>query len=313
MRTKFLLAVAVASLVACGEDSATDQLDAGGNPGDLEPPTSGFQIQTPPIEIGPGEEATYCYYATIPISAEAGIKKWTSKMTAGSHHMIVFFTQTETQPAGTLANCGGEGGGAPGGGLSSVPVWAYAAQMADQTAEMPAGVGLTVAANQPAMIQMHYLNTADTPLMATVTLNGETYGPGESYMKAGAFVTYNTLINLPPNSAGSTQGSCTVPPDARFFVMSTHAHKHALETKVSDGATVVFQSTNWEHPGAKDWPAEPFYTFASGKLTYQCDYYNATSTFVKTGPTTDDEMCMAVGYFFPATASKMCVNSSVLN
>lgn len=90
-----------------------------------------------------------------------------------------------------------------------------------------------------------------------------------------------------------------------------------MKTTVKDGmpasTAVTFTSTDWEHPGAKTWMASPFYTFASGKLTYECTYdntgSNAASTVVS-GPSAEtNEMCMATGYYFPATKPLICLNS----
>jgi hypothetical protein len=273
-------------------------------------PAQGFQVRTPDVVIEPGQEITYCYYLRMPTSDEVGIKRWQSRMTPGSHHMILYFTPSEEQPAGTLtaSNCGNLGG------IANLPVWTYAAQSAESASEMPTGVGMAVAAGQPAYVQMHYLNTSDEPITVHVTLNGETYGPSESYTRAAAFVTFNTQISVPPNGSSSSTGTCAVPSDASFFAMSTHAHKQAVMTRVTDGAELVFESADWEHPSGRAWNAAPFYRFASGELTYHCDYVNPTDREVRTGPSAEtDEMCMAIGYFFPAAAAKMCINNAVIN
>ena len=75
---------------------------------------------------------------------------------------------------------------------------------------------------------------------------------------------------------------------------------------------MVFASDDWEHPGAQAWMTTPFYTFASGKLTYECTYDNPTNRTIihtVTAPQTD-EMCMASGYFFPATKPTICYCSN---
>ena len=70
---------------------------------------------------------------------------------------------------------------------------------------------------------------------------------------------------------------------------------------------MTFASSDWEHPGAKTWMSTPFYSFASGKLTYECTYNNTTNRTILTGDSAQtDEMCMAVGYFFPADNAKWC-------
>ena len=292
---------------ACGgggaADDASTDVDAA-----VAPPTEGFRIQTPSIRIEAGQEITYCYYTTIPINRTMGVKKWSSTMTTGSHHLILFFHNGSEADGTVTANCGFAGGGA-----GQLPFWTYSAQSPTAQALMPPGVGMTVPAGQKAFVQMHYLNVSDAPIMASVTIDAEAYAATETYTPAAAFVTYNTQIDLAPNSTGSAGGTCAVPAGAKFFAMGTHAHHFSTTTAVKDGAAMVFESSNWEHPGAATWTADPYYTFASGKLTYRCDYANTSGQRVRTGNSAQtDEMCMAVGYFFPASAAKFCINSFAL-
>jgi hypothetical protein len=296
-----LFALPFAFAAACGGTEAGDDdvpVDAPVNPG------SSFRITTPDITIEPGQEVTYCYYTTIQTTAELGVKKWSSSMTPGSHHLILYFGDSG-KPDGTIdQSCGG---GAAGG----VPYWMYSAQTPTNEAVMPTGIGMTVPAGQKAYVQMHYLNTGDAPIQAHVVIDAETYAAGEAYTPAAAFITFNTQINIPPNATASAMGTCSVPAGAKFFAVSTHAHKQAVHTEVRDGAAMVFQSDNWEHPGQAAWTADPFFSFGTGSLTYRCDYNNPTNRTIRTGDSAaTDEMCMAVGYFFPATGPKFCINST---
>lgn len=286
---------------SAGDDDGTPDVDAG-----IEPPAEGFRIQTSPIMIMPGEEVTYCYYTTVPTTRTMGIKRWSSTMTPGSHHLILFF-DNHSEPDGTVTrDCGFATG-------TNLPFWTYSAQTPVQEAVMPTGIGMTVNAGQKAFVQMHYLNTTEAPIMASVTIDAEAYAAADTFTPAAAYVTYNTQINVPANSTGNAGGNCTVPAGAKFFAMSTHAHQFATRTEVKDGASMVFESTNWEHPGTASWATDPFYTFASGRITYRCDYNNTSGAAVRTGNSAKtDEMCMAVGYFFPATAPKFCINSFVV-
>jgi hypothetical protein len=78
---------------------------------------------------------------------------------------------------------------------------------------------------------------------------------------------------------------------------------------VLDGSTTLFEGTDWEHPGATTVAAAPFLTFASNGLTSECTYDNPTNRTITTGSSyATDEECLAIGYFFPATDSLLCVN-----
>lgn len=275
---------------------------------ELPAPEHGFQISSPLLELRPGTESTYCYYFRMPNTETVGVKQWRSLMTPGSHHMILYFTSTELAPEGTLTSKG------CGGGLG---VWAYAAQTPEQTFTMPPQVGMTVEAGQPAFLQMHYLNATDHPRQVRVNLNAETYAAAETYTPASAYVTYNSNISVPPGTpaapgTASAGGLCTVSPDAKFFSLSTHVHKQGTRTQVLDGATMVFEATDWEHPGARTFEA-PYYSFGSGGLNYRCEYKNPTSRVIADGDSAElDEMCMAIGYFFPAQKAIFCLNNTVV-
>lgn len=303
-------APALLLLVACGgDDGTTPGVDAPG------PIARGFQIVSPDITIMPGEEITYCYYFRTPNTEDMVIKRWASEMTPGSHHMIMFTTATDVMPPGTVSSseCGNFS-------AANIPNWTYAAQTPSNAVTLPsddgAGVplGHEVAAGTPGYFQMHYLNTGDEPIQAHVTLTAEAYEAGTAYTKTAAFVTYNNQISIAPGATNDVETqACNVPAGAKFWTLSTHAHKQAIRTEIKDDATTVFTSYDWEHPGFARWMSAPYHTFTSGKLTYECTYNNtgdnADSTVVA-GPSADtNEMCMAVGYYFPATKSLICLNS----
>jgi hypothetical protein len=62
----------------------------------------------------------------------------------------------------------------------------------------------------------------------------------------------------------------TVDPLMRGFA----GREQAVSTALKDGSTVIFSSTDWEHPGSKDWKMAPYYSFTSGTMTYECKYTN---------------------------------------
>lgn len=314
---------AALALAGCGSDGA-DPATAGpgagsGDPGagsggngagtgsGAGPGTAGFQITTPPITIPSGSEKTYCYYTSLDLADDVGVKRWSSTMTSGSHHLIVYFTEDAQEPDGTIV----EDCDAVGGGGLNFPIWTYSAQSPEAENVMPEGVGMTVKAKQNLFVQMHYLNTTMEDIEASVDVRAEIYEAGRSYTPAAAFITFNTQIDLPPHGTGSAEGTCSVPSDVSFFTLSTHAHRRATRTWVRDGSETVFESEDWEHPGAVDWTAAPHYTFGND-LSYHCEYQNDLDKPVKTGNSAEtDEMCMAVGYFFPADKPVFCINSAI--
>jgi hypothetical protein len=274
-----------------------------------DPPVAGetIVIDAPAFTLQPGEEKFYCYHTTLPNAAPTGIYRMSSRMTPGSHHMIVYKVRTPKAPDGTLEEC--EDFGTGSGGLTDIPVWLYAAQDPEVSSEMPKDVGMNIEANQPVVVNMHYINLSDVPLTANVHVELEAYHPAHAYTEAHAYITFNTEIDVPPGATGSAGGTCDVPAGAQFVTMSTHSHKYTTSARVRDGDRLVVETLDWAHATVERWDA-PYLTFASGKLDYRCEYNNTTNQRLRTGESAiADEMCMAVGVYFPARGDTFCINS----
>jgi hypothetical protein len=311
-RSSFTLALVSSLAFACGGGGDDDGDDDGGDDDDQGPTvdaTAGsFDVVTTDIVIAPNDERTHCYYTTLPLARAVGISRWASTMAQGSHHMIVYALASSSEPDGTVV----EDCNVLGAGGFSLPAWIYASQTPEAEAVMPAGIGLSLGAQQKVVIEMHYLNPTPDPITAHVELHGEYYDAGEEFEPAATFVTYDQSISIPAESSGMAGDACAVPAGSKFFTLSTHAHKRATLTRVSDQGEMVFESTDWEHPGGRVWTEEPFYEF-TGSLEYHCEYDNPAAVTVVDGPSAEtNEMCMAVGYFFPATEPVFCIDGTTL-
>jgi hypothetical protein len=299
------------ALVACGGNGSMMMGDDNPPDGNTGGDTPAFEVVSRDAMLQPGEQITYCYYFHTSNTSDVLINRWVSDMTPASHHAILFLNPGATQPAdGTLdtSGCGGLSG-------TSAPIWTYATQTAHQEELLPPddGAGKPLAqkipANTPAVFQLHYLNATDQPLAAHIDLKAYALPPGTAYTQTDAYVTYNNDISILPHAVGKTvSASCPLPSGVKFWTMSTHSHKQSVETSVSDGSGMIFQSHDWEHPGSMNWNATPFYTFGATKLTWECTYDNtgdnANNTVVAGPSASTNEMCMATGYFFPATGPK---------
>jgi hypothetical protein len=273
-----------------------------------------FQLTSPAVVVAPGAEITYCYYFRTPNTAQVAIKQWTSHMTAGAADMTLFLTATDFQPPGTqtATNCGFAGG-------VSIPAWTYVAYTPDADMTFPTDdgtgkpVGQVIPTNQAGYLRLHYVNGGIDPISVHVELNANTYDANTDVTKADAFVTYNSNIDIPANGSKTEVMTCDVPAGVSFFSISTHSHKQSVDTFVKDAATILFHGTDFSNPGSLDVVTAPFITFASGQLTYQCDYVNPTSANITEGDSyLTNEQCMAIAYFFPSTGPVICLNSTVL-
>jgi hypothetical protein len=268
---------------------------------------------TPPggITVKPGAESFMCYYRNVPNTTTVDIGKFQSWMTPGSsHHFIAYglggsSTSTfgfafPTQPDNTLQSCYFGGG-----------TWMYATSLPGEVIEMkmPDGVGLPLASGTQIMLNMHFINPSSTDAQPQVKLN-VVYA--QNVMQhAAAMVSFNRNIMVPAatSSGPGTQtvnGTCTAPAGSNFFAITSHTHKRGVKTLVNllrGGQTInLVDTTDWEHPDVALWEGPDFLTTKAGdSFSYSCSYANTDSFVVTTGDTAaKNEMCMAIGYYFPA-------------
>lgn len=314
MRFSMILLASILAVTGCKKDDGGDD-DQMGTPDSGTGMTgdAAFTIQSTDVTLTPGQEVTYCYYFHTPNTAPVAINKWVSDMTPGSHHMI-FFTGGPAHADGLdmTNNCG------LGASATNVSQWVFASQTPHSEVDLPSddGAGKPLAQliqpNTLGAFQMHYLNTTDNDLTVHVSLSAYKLADSVAYTQTDAYITYNQDITIPPHAMGATaSGTCPTPAGAKFWTVSTHAHKQAVDTKIMDSATMIFDSTDWEHPGAKSWDASPFYSFTGNSLSWTCTYDNtgdnAGSTIHAGQSAQTNEMCMATGYYFPSTGPKACL------
>jgi len=287
----------------CGQGTSCTPAD------DLAPPASadGFQVvlKSGAVTIQPSSEAYYCYYKTIPGNAAIDVGAFQSWMSKGaSHHFITYQATTASAADGTLQQCPGVAG-----------KWVYATSVSGQIIElkMPDGVGLNMSAGTQLILNMHFANTSSKPLSPVVKLN-VLYAKNVQY-QAGTMVSFNAGIRVPaagPTGPGTqtVSGRCTAPVGSKFFAITSHTHKHATVTDVNfvnGGQTQnVVHTTDWESPDVGLFYAPDFLQVksTSDSFTYSCSYVNMTNQTVLVGETAaTNEMCMAIGYYFPAGAA----------
>jgi hypothetical protein len=265
----------------------------------------GVQISTAPFDLLPGEEKFTCYHAEIPVDGEIDVRYYESVMAPGSHHFILYKNDGDTSPSGTtdqsgcLANPTGNN-------------WVYSSAQPHMDLKIPDGVAIVLGARQRVVFDMHYINTTTETLHAFVTLN-ISFAKGE-FQKASSLVSYNGGIFIPPMGTQTVGGDCTPGSGAKFFYMLTHTHRRgvlATITRVLASGQMgeeLVRSEDWEIPQEKKYLTDPYLTFMPGeKFHYECQYMNDLDQIVTAGPSADtNEMCMAITYYFPASAGGSC-------
>ncbi|HEX4341242.1 MAG TPA: hypothetical protein VH062_35275 [Polyangiaceae bacterium] len=286
---------------------ATKNVDASGN---LIKPAAdqGFQVATPLFELDPGQEVFKCYHTAFPNSGEFDVGDWESVMAKGSHHFILYKTDSDFSAPGTFDAFGCTV--SPSGGE-----WIYSAAVPHTHLSMPDGVAMPLASGQKVQFDMHYINTGTDPLQAHVTVNVNKVTSAQ-FQKAQSQVSFNVLINIPANGMQTVGGDCTPAAGGKYFMMLTHTHRRGVDAsitrKLASGqmGEVLVHTTNWDSPSNILWENPPYLTFQAGeKFHYQCQYKNDRSSATTVGVSAaNNEMCMAITYFFPAASPPACTS-----
>lgn len=289
------------------------------------PPPAGlsFQVVSPDIQVDAGI-TKICYYFRTPNTQTVAIHGWASQMSSFVRELRVFVVRdaagqaVDLQPPGTVSqtDCS-----IFGHGLSTaLPQWVYDAHASPDGLVLPADDGfgkplaIELGPSSAMFFQLHIANPTFDPFVARVTLDAQALGAGAAYTKSGSFVTYNQNVQIPGSTIGHLESrTCSTPPGVRFWRLTTRTHGHATQTAIKDVASLVFESSDWSDPGAITFPAPSFFTFSTDKITYQCTYDNNGNNTIVTGEDfATNELCVAVGYFFPATKPRYCLDNLLL-
>lgn len=302
---------------AGSNNDAGNQNDGGGTAdagdGGLASPP-GFTVQSPEIDVPASTELIACYYFHTANDADLNVKTWKSTLTTGLADVSVLFTATDRATPGTVSfsDC------SLLGAFNDASAWTYSTWKMNDGWSFPADdgtgkpVGKPVKAQQSGYLLLHAINASDTAIKVRATLEATGYPLGTAITQAESFVTYNSAIQIPAMGTSSAQNTCPIPAGAHFTWLTTYSRKASVQTSVKDTTSTLFESTNFENPGAATWAQAPFGTVAGNQVSVKCDYVNQGNGAVTAGDSPNDEACMMLGFHFPATKSRLCVNNILL-
>lgn len=273
-----------------------------------------FQIQSPEVELQPVQEITYCYYFRTPNTELVALRRLSSVMTAGVRDFIFSTTVSDTRPPGTVSASGCEI--LNESNSTNAARWVYTAHTSSSELVLPfaAGMplGLEIGADTPAYLRIHFFNQSTETVRARVTLDVEGLPPGVAYTKTGTYVTFDPSISIPPTTGGHVESQvCNTPAGAEFWRLSTRTNKQGVLADVRDGARMLLGGIP---PGDTTFVAPSFAYFSTGQMTSVCTYDNPTNRTIIDGPSdATDEVCMVLGYFFPAPDSILCYGGGLFH
>lgn len=287
------IVLAVLLLAGCGVDyvapTGSDDVPVDQGSG------SGSAASVPLISgdwtLQPDSENYVCVRKTI--TEDTYIKTILPIAPPGTHHFVLMVGDPDA-PDG-ITNCDSS--------LSKPAI--FASGVGVQPLSMPDGIAIHIAAGQQLLLNLHLFNAGDTILTGTSGIAIESSPPVDTAHSAGVILAGKTLGLTVAPGVTTQDATCTTNAGTTFFAISPHMHLLGTHlTATYNGATVL--DTDYAFDEQQFRPIAPVATTASGKYHVTCTYANYSGATVKFGESTEDEMCFAITFAYPAPAQKTC-------
>lgn len=261
-----------------------------------EPVAEGYQRFEPPaIEVDPGESYDWAQWVGGPLDQDYDVVDINGAQSVGGHHALVYATTVAQRPGTTrlwqeedqltsrlMGGIGGEGGA---------------------NVRLPKGVVFRVKKGSYLLIQTHYLNATDKPILGRTVMDIK-LEPVDASRTVASMVSITSLgVRLPAHAESSLEVSCKIERDLRFLMVSNHMHDWGTIQTTSyvdpsgESHTIV-DDQSWTGELALN-PTWTKYTLdkpglvpKGSVITTRCTWNNTTDNEI-TFPT---EMCVFFGF-----------------
>lgn len=297
MSVRLLPLTFLAGLVACGSSSKGDgdEVDAGDQTAEPDANLEGFvELISGDWTAAPGDEPYHC--ARLTVAEDTYITAFKDLSPLGTHHTVLSVGDPQ----------GPDGEFACGVGTNFTRML-FASGVGSDAFEFPAGVALKVAAGQQLNLNLHLYNAGTEPLaghsasLVKLTPAGEIGAVEEAELiLAGTF-----LVNLPPTGEPHTvHGECEIDTPGTVLNLWPHMHQLGTHMVVRHNETVKLDEA-YDFEEQINWPTE-FAIAAGDRIEVDCTYVNDTGSTVTWGESSDQEMCFAGFYRYPAAGRGFC-------
>jgi hypothetical protein len=173
----------------------------------------------------------------------------------------------------------------------------------------PNGVGLHVRKGDALTLELHVVNTSTETLRGDSGLEIVEADPTTAMEEANILNPALTELTLPPNTTTTASGKCTVTSDQTLFAIGPHMHElgtHFKSTLTQGGKTRVLLDEDFDWNQQVFEPLERIEVHAGDTVNLECTWHNTTPKTVHWGTTSDQEMCSAFVYRYPAGDGGFC-------
>lgn len=299
-------------------------------------PGEGYQLHLPPFKIEPGTEREVFYTTQIkdengnPVQGDIFVNRYEIFYPVGSHHFILYRMTDAAISEGILG-----AGLAPGigvdpadtfreldpadpqalGNLGTHRFFVAGTQTEDFSFAFPEGVALRLAGDTLFDLNSHFINLLGTEtLIGEVYINIYTLPPEEVTHEAIEIFVSNTEINVPPGLTRITKMDWYIADEMELkgidpgtalnvMMLTSHMHRHGELFEIFQQSTsdLLHRSVAYDDAPITFY-TPPLVLDATDGLSFQCTHNNYDRDVpIEFGFTSEDEMCIVVGYYYVPT------------
>ena len=250
-----------------------------------------------------GQETHWCQYARMPQGDGKDVVVTGYDWSWENMHHWALYRTTANLPANVSFDqpfdCF-----QPGGMAYAAPASLVLGGGAQGDLTFPEGTGFGFAPGEVVIFQAHTLNTTAAPLVAKIDVGVHTADPATVTNRLALIQFYDPYIVVPAHTEARAAMRCRVPSDITVVQATTHQHTRGIGVQVfldpaagAPATTPLVASTDWQHPNTV---AGPLQLPAGAHVRTHCNYLGDDHDVIQGQDKTDNEMCMFVGYYYPA-------------
>lgn len=297
------------------------------------PPGEGYQLHLPPFRIDAGSEREVLYATQIRdangdlVEEDIFINRYEIFYPSGSHHFILYRLTDEAISAGLL-----HAGKVPGIGVEDDPnfreldpanpqalgniglhrFFVAGTQTKDTSFAFPEGVAMRLPGDTLFDLNAHFINLlGDETLLGEVYINLYTLPAERVEYEALELFLNNQAINVPPGFSRVTkldwlikenleQQGIDVGAGLNVMMLTSHMHRHGELFEITQTSTgeLLHRSVSYDDAPLTFF-TPPLFLDASDSLSFACTHNNYDREVpIEFGFTSEDEMCIVVGYYY---------------
>ena len=278
----------------------------------LAPPAQGVQFHIEQFSVAPKFERELFLRRNVDNTADLYVTRIETKMRVNSHHLLLYTFQPSIPPfllplPNVVRDIRNADGSMNFANMLVMGFHVFFAGSMTQTSDyrFPAGVALKVPANATFDLNTHYVNKSTSSVPGEAYANLHTVDRSQVQRVASTLNMGNTSFSLPAGQRTTVTKTFFVDSTISVFALTSHMHARGEKfvVRIAGGARngqVVYENVDWEHPAITTF-ATPIVLQRGEGLTSEVTYNNATTRPIGFGLTSEDEMGIIFGYYYPGT------------